>query len=310
MTLKSRFEDHRDLVDALRHQKLVLGDPAVALAFAEQGELLEFSPGRNIIVQGESDRDVFFLLAGRADLIINGVRLPYPRVAGGTVGEMSAVNATVRRSATLEASEPVVAWKVGYQRFSEVATKHPEVWKYLATDLAGRVDQRNSLINRSNMKSRIFVICSAESLKIAKAIRVGLEFAANVDIWSDEEIFPPSGYPIEALEASVAHSDFGIALAEPDDIILSRDRLSTTPRDNVVFELGFFMARLGRNRTLLLTPRREEVKLPSDFKGLTPISYDIGSNDVPLSTALGPTIDRIAAVVEKMGVRASLIEAQ
>lgn len=310
MTLKDRFEDPAVLVEALRYQTLVLGDEKIAAAFAKHGELLEFPAGRNIIAQGGSDRDVFFLLAGRASIIINGVRLPYTREAGGTVGEMSAVNAAVSRSATLEAVERTVAWKVDHQRFGEVATAFPQVWRVLCADLAGRVDQRNSLINRSNLKPQIFVICSAESLRIAKAIRVGLEYTATVDIWSDEDIFPPSGYPIEALETQVAHADFGVALAEPDDLILSRDRLSTTPRDNVIFELGFFMARLGRHRTLLLTPRREAVKLPSDFKGLTPISYDIGDGDVRLSSALGPTIDRISTVVERLGVRASLIEAQ
>lgn len=310
MTLKSRFERPADLIEALTYQKLVLGDRAVAAALAETGELVEFPAGRQFIMQGEAERDVYFLLAGRACLIINGVRLPYPREANGTVGEMSAVNATIRRSATLEATEPVVAWKVDHARFAEVADAFPSVWHVLAVDLASRVDQRNSLINRSNLKPRIFVICSAEALRIARAIRVGLERTAVVNIWSDEDIFAPGGYPIEALESQVAHSDFGIALAEPDDLVLSRDRLSTTPRDNVIFELGFFMARLGRFRTLLLTPRREEVKLPSDFKGLTPIAYSVGEADQSLASALGPTIDRIATVVENLGVRASLVEAQ
>jgi predicted nucleotide-binding protein len=177
-----------------------------------------------------------------------------------------------------------------------VADAFPQVWRMLAQDLAGRIEQRNTLICRSNLKPQIFIICSAEALRIAKAIRVGLEYTAEVVIWSDEKIFPPGGYPIEALEEQVTRSDFGIALAEPDDLVLSRDRLSTTPRDNVIFELGFFMARLGRHRTLLLTPRRETVKLPSDFKGLTPLPYNVGDDRKDLSTALGPTIDRITTI--------------
>lgn len=310
MSLKSRFLDRADLELALRHQKLVVGDGAVARAFADQGELVEFAPGKNLITQGAADRDVFFLLAGRAQIIINGVRLPYQREAGVTVGEMSAVNSAVSRSSTLEASEPVVAWRVRHERFSEVATAFPQVWRELAQDFAGRIEQRNSLINRSNPRPQIFIICSAEALRIARAIRVGLEHTAEVIIWSDEKIFPPGGYPIEALEEQVSHSDFGIALAEADDLVLSRDRLSTTPRDNVIFELGFFMARLGRHRTLLLTPHREEVRLPSDFKGLTPITYNIGDDDKKLPISLGPTIDRITTVVEDLGIRASLVEAK
>src|SRR4030095_6127740 len=35
-------------------------------------------------------------------------------------------------------------------------------------------------------------------------------------------------------------------------------------RRNVGFELGFFMCRLGRHRTILLVPRSQEVKLQSE----------------------------------------------
>jgi predicted nucleotide-binding protein len=89
-------------------------------------------------------------------------------------------------------------------------------------------------------------------------------------------------------------------------LVQSRDKKSPMPRDNVLFELGFFMSRLGRSRTLLLVPKNEEVKLPSDFKGLTPIRYQKGSEAVELAVALGPCIDRINGLVKKMGVRSSI----
>lgn len=159
-------------------------------------------------------------------------------------------------------------------------------------------------------RPRVFMISSAEALSIARAIRIGLEHDAEVVSWSDDKIFAPGAYPIEALEEQVAQADFGIALAEPDDLVLSRDRKSMTPRDNVIFELGFFMSRLGRHRTLLLVPRSEEVKLPSDFKGLTPIQYGKAEKPKDISVALGPTIDKICGVIADMGVRASLAEAR
>lgn len=85
----------------------------------------------------------------------------------------------------------------------------------------------------------------------------------------------------------------------------SRNRTSPSPRDNVIFELGFFMSRLGRARTLLLVPKTD-VKLPSDFKGLTPISYNKGKNAAELPVALGPTIDRITSLIRQLGVRSSI----
>jgi predicted nucleotide-binding protein len=307
MNLKSRFANPHDLIEALLRQKIVLGNRDIAEALAEQGDLIEFVPGANIIEQGDGDRDVYFLLAGKGQIIINGVRL-YSREHGVTVGEMSAINPNISRSSTIEAAEPTVAWRISHARLADVGRAHPEMWRLIAVDLTGRVQQRNSFINRINTRPRVFVICSAEALPIAKAIRIGLEHDAAVVIWSDDKIFAPGAYPIEGLEEQVNQADFGIALCEPDDLVLSRDVPSTAPRDNVIFELGFFMSRLGRHRTLLLLPRLQDVKLPSDFKGLTPIAYSKGASSKDLSVALGPTIDRIAGLIRDLGVRSSLVE--
>lgn len=309
MSLKSRFERLGDLIEALLPQRLVQGDRALAEDIAKHGTLTEFSAGQNIIEQGASDRDLIFLLLGKGQIIINGVRL-YAREHGVAVGEMSAINPHVSRSATIEAAESVVAWKISHSRLAEIGQAHPDIWRRLAIELAGRLEQRNRFINRANTRPRAFLICSSEALPIARAIRIGLERNAQVVIWSDEKIFPPGTYAIEDLEYEVTETDFGIALAEPDDLVRSRDRSSAAPRDNVVFELGFFMSRLGRRRTLLLVPRSLEVKLPSDFKGLTPIAYDKGSSPKEMPTALGPTIDRICSVIAELGVRASLTLAQ
>jgi len=305
MSLKSRFESSSDLIESLLPQKIVQGNRTVAEDIAKEGGLVEFSPGQTIIEQGAGDRDLLFMLAGKVQVIINGVRL-YTREHGVTIGEMSAINAHVSRSATIEAAEPVVAWKISHTRLVEIGNKTPDIWRLLAIELASRLEQRNRFINRANLKPRVFLICSSEALPIARAIRVGVEHHAQVVIWSDENIFPPGTYALEDLEQQVNEADFGIALAEPDDLVLSRHRATAVPRDNVIFELGFFMSRLGRRRTVLLVPRVLDVKLPSDFKGLTPISYDRGTSAKDLPTALGPTIDRICRLITELGVRASL----
>jgi predicted nucleotide-binding protein/proteasome lid subunit RPN8/RPN11 len=306
MSMLSRFQDPADLIEALRMQKIVHGDRTIAEALAAHGELIAFAPGQNIIEQGASDRDVFFLLTGKGQLVVNGVRM-YCREHGVTIGEMSAINPSISRSATVEAVEPTVAWKVGHAQLADVGKAHPELWRFIAVDLASRLEQRNRYVNRINTRPRVFLICSAEALPVAKAIRIGLEHDAEVVIWSDDKIFPPGAYPIEALEEQVNASDFGVALAEPDDLVTSRDRKSATPRDNVIFELGFFMSRLGRHRTILLVPRLQEIKLPSDFKGLIPIAYEKGASGHD-SVALGPTIDKINGLIADLGVRASLTE--
>lgn len=306
MTLHTRFTDPQELIDALLSQRLVLGDRALAQAIAADGELREYVPGQLLITQGGSDRDLYFLLLGKTQVIVHGVRLHY-REHGHSVGEMSAINAHVARSASVEASDPTVAWRITHSRLAALGDEFPVLWRRIAIELAGRLEQRNQLINRTNPTPRIFLICSSEALPIAKAIRVGLEHDAQVVIWSDENIFPPGSYALEALETEVNSADFGVALAEPDDLVTSRQKTAPTPRDNVIFELGFFMSRLGRARTLLLVPKSEDVKLPSDFKGLTPIAYVRGATVSDLPIALGPTIDRITALIQQLGVRSSIV---
>jgi predicted nucleotide-binding protein len=223
---------------------------------------------------------------------------------------MSAITPHISRAATVEATETTVCWKISHGRLAEIGADHPQIWRRIAQDLAERLEQRNQYVNRANLRPRLFLICSAEALPIAKAIRVGLEHDAEVVIWSDDMIFAPGAYPIEALEEQVGLADFGVALAEPDDLVLSRDRLSATPRDNVIFELGFFMSRLGRHRTLLLVPQAEDVRLPSDFKGLTPLPYRTALTPKERAIALGPVIDKISAVIAEKKVRSSMTEAK
>ncbi len=307
MSLKERYEDRDVLIDALLNQKIIRGNRIIATAFADVGDLKEFAAGKNIIEQGESDRSVHFLLSGRGQIIINGVRL-YHREPACTVGEMSAINPSIGRSATIEAVENVVTLKVDHEKFAEVGNEHPEMWRLVAQDLAARLEQRNRFVNRANTRARVFMICSAEALPIAKSIRVGLSHDADIEIWSDDMIFRAGGYPIEALEEQVNIADFGIALCEPDDLVTARGKTSAVPRDNVIFELGFFMARLGRHRTLLLVPQRTDVTLPSDFKGLTPLPYSTAEKPSARAVALGPVVDRISAIIDELGVRASLAE--
>jgi CRP/FNR family transcriptional regulator, cyclic AMP receptor protein len=91
-------------------------------------------------------------------------------------------------------------------------------------------------------------------------------------VWTDG-VFRVASYTLESLETQVDNSDFAIAIAHSDDFTESRGAVWPTARDNVIFELGLFMGRLGRARAILMEPRAEKVKLPSDLTGITTIPY-------------------------------------
>lgn len=73
-----------------------------------------------------------------------------------------------------------------------------------------------------------------------------------------------------------------------------------SPRDNVVFELGMFVGRLGRARAILMEPREEKVKLPSDLSGVTTITYNFKQGE-DAATLLGPACNRLRDHINALG---------
>ncbi|QOR36154.1 nucleotide-binding protein [Clostridium sp. 'deep sea'] len=71
---------------------------------------------------------------------------------------------------------------------------------------------------------------------------------------------------------------FAIALLSPDDKVLSSNlsgKSSETyrARQNVIFEMGFFIGRIGRNRVFTIV-KGENLEILSDFGGVVYYSYD------------------------------------
>ena len=81
---------------------------------------------------------------------------------------------------------------------------------------------------------------------------------------------------IEKFEDHAAECSFAVVLLTPDDFGRARDgEEKPRARQNVLFELGYFMARLGRGRVCAL--HKGGLELPSDIQGVIWISFDDGS---------------------------------
>jgi hypothetical protein len=55
-------------------------------------------------------------------------------------------------------------------------------------------------------------------------------------------------------------------ITKDDDLMQASGTLASSPRDNIVFEVGFFAARMGMENTLLIV--EQGAKLPSDWGGI------------------------------------------
>jgi len=72
-----------------------------------------------------------------------------------------------------------------------------------------------------------------------------------------------------------ADTQFAVALLTPDDagsLQGDKNNLSPRARQNVIFELGFFIGRLGREGVCALT--KGDVEIPSDYAGVVYIPLD------------------------------------
>jgi predicted nucleotide-binding protein len=287
--------------DALLQQRLVLGCADTAQQLGASGVLRELQAGETLISQGGGDNDVYFILAGKLSMTVHGREIAL-RAAGEHVGEMSALVPSQPRSATATAAEPTVVLKVSAPSFKETADRFPRVWQQITRQLIDRLHQRNRLVRPAHQSARVFIICSVEALPIARAVENHFEHDKFfVKVWT-EGVFRASRYALESLEEQLDESDFAIAIAQPDDEVKSRGDSQGAPRDNVIFELGMFVGRLGRLRSFLLEPKGEEVRLPSDLSGLTTVGYR-GGEEKDLPARLGPACNQLRERFNALGPR-------
>lgn len=282
-----RFEGDRGraiLIEELRKARVISDIPGLAETLAEAGTLEAVANGRALIEQNDDDNDIYFIVAGTFSVIVNAKEVAR-RTAGDSVGEMATVSPIQRRSATVTAIEDSVVLKVSEAAFSAIATQFPDVWRRIAQDLARRLEQRNSLIRKPNDKVRVFVISSVESLHVARQLENAFAHDPFATIVWAQGVFRVTNYTLESLERELEKCDFAVAIAHPDDQTHVRDEDWPVPRDNVIFELGFFMGRLGRSRAILMEPRGDRLKLPSDLAGITTIRYRFDKTEPAASMA-------------------------
>lgn len=148
---------------------------------------------------------------------------------------------------------------------------------------------------------RLFVGSSSEGLTIAYAIQENLDRDAEVTVWP-QAVFELSAGTLESLLTHLDTTDFGVFVFTPDDVVRLRGTEYDAARDNVVFELGLFIGRLGRQRSFIVLPRGEgDLRIPSDLAGLSPATYEANRSDGNLQAALGAACNQIRRAVRQLG---------
>jgi predicted nucleotide-binding protein len=152
-------------------------------------------------------------------------------------------------------------------------TKEREELRARNEELTHKIEQVQSKKQSLDANKRVFVVHGHDSGLVAavEAFCYQLELKP---ITLQEE---PSGGStvIEKLE-KYADAAFAIVLLTPDDVgSVKGDEQHPKPRarQNVILELGYFMASLGRKQTCALVTD-ESLEMPSDYKGVVYILVD------------------------------------
>lgn len=286
-------------IESLTTQKMVGGNRELAQLLEPHVKLRVLQPGEVLIEQNGTDNDVHLVFAGSLSIVVNG-RLVQRRVANDHVGEMAAIEPNQRRSASAIATEETLIGTVTEPDLADLANKHPEIYRSFARELARRLLQRNALVTAAREQVRVFIISSVEALPVARIVQNAFAHDKFITtVWTDG-VFKIANYALQSLEDEVETSDFAIAIAHADDVTECRGKDWPSPRDNVIFELGLFMGRLGKERAILMEPRDDGVKLPSDLAGITtvPYRYEPGKD---AATLMASACNALRDHIQKLG---------
>lgn len=136
-------------------------------------------------------------------------------------------------------------------------------------------------------KLRVFAGSSREAIEYVDAIHEQLSPYVEVTPWS-AGVFQAMDYPAESLEHQLKNNDFAVFIFSPDDLAVIREKTFFTARDNIVFELGLFWGKLGRDRVFCIIPNeipekfhKESVagfRIPTDLSGMNVLTYEMRSD--------------------------------
>jgi CRP/FNR family transcriptional regulator, cyclic AMP receptor protein len=287
------------LIDLLMSYPLLSGSRAASSAICEQLRLLPVPADYEITTQGGQDNDLYFMISGSARVVVNG-REVASRRAGDHVGEMTMLDRTAIRSATVVTTEPCVVGTISEADFTRVANRHPFLWRKLAITIAERLRQRNRFHTAPRIIPVVFVGSSSESLHIAKMLCTSLSRKRTEPrVWA-EGVFQCTRATIEDLTVAAGQTDFALLVLSADDVTVSHGRKKASPRDNIIFELGLFMGALGRDRTYVVAPAPLDIKIPTDLLGVTLLTYSRRRGQ-SLSDAMKPVTRELLRLIHRYG---------
>ena len=130
-------------------------------------------------------------------------------------------------------------------------------------------------ISDSDVRRRVFVVCGTDG-EMKQAVTNALTKLRLVPVVMCEE--PSQGRKIVERFQDYSDVGFAVVLLSPDDSVYVKDEPPTKrklrPRQDVVFELGFLLGKLGRSNVLVFQRECQNFESPTDFEGMKVTAFD------------------------------------
>ncbi len=147
----------------------------------------------------------------------------------------------------------------------------------------------------------VFIGSSAEDIEIARALQVQLDRDSEIPVW-DQGFFELSKTTIDSLTKGLDAADFAILVFTGDDLTRIRGTTNVVARDNVIFEYGLSIGRLGLDRCYSVVDESQNLTLPTDLLGVTIARYRPRESG-DLIASVGPACTLIRRRIKDLGFR-------
>lgn len=167
----------------LANNPAIRGNISLADEFLEAGNVVYFRKGEVLIKQGDTDNEVYFLLAGTVDVVFKS-QLGSRRTAPNQIGEMAAINLGETRSATIvAASDEVAALQIPGVSFHHIWEANTEFRNSLQLEMDTRFRERIQAGEVAKKNNSFLWFITSSGLAIAGGLTSWFFFAPQD--WTD-----------------------------------------------------------------------------------------------------------------------------
>jgi hypothetical protein len=138
-------------------------------------------------------------------------------------------------------------------------------------------------------RSDLFLGYCSKSRGTAQALHLFLKERLGLKVRNWEIDFAAAGIILDEIETAARLCSGGIFLFTQDDALEGSDARAA-PRDNVVFEAGYFAAAKGRDRVLIILERG--AKMPADLGGNIFLELSDKGDIRPIESAIRDFVER------------------